>query len=61
MSTETARNEREELCEDLRNIETDMIRELIRLYEQGTNYEVFWERVERVEQFARLRRNFCQD
>jgi hypothetical protein len=45
---------------DLRAMESELIRELIRLYRHGTDYETFWQRVGRVELLSRLRRNFCQ-
>ncbi len=61
MSAEKTGIEKGKLCADLKDIETDMVRELIRLYEQGTDYELFWERVGRVEQFGRLRRNSCHE
>ena len=45
MSAEKTGSEMGKLYADLKDIETDMVRELIRLYEQGTDYALFWERV----------------
>jgi hypothetical protein len=61
LSTEKAADENEDLCADLKDIESDLIRELIRLYRQGTDYDMFWERVERVMLLTKLRKKFCQD
>jgi hypothetical protein len=51
--------ERKELCEELQEIESDLIRQLLRVYKRGANYEEFWELVERLQTFSQLRKGFC--
>ena len=51
--------ERKELCEELQEIESDLIRQLLRVYKRGANYEEFWELVERPQTFSQLRKGFC--
>ncbi|MBI3022805.1 MAG: hypothetical protein HYU03_02295 [Thaumarchaeota archaeon] len=40
-------------------IEDDMVKELIRMYRQGTNYGAFWEIVRMVHSFGDMRKDFC--
>ena len=38
--------ERKELCAELAGIESDLTRQLIRVYRRGIDYREFWELVE---------------
>ncbi len=52
--------ERKELCTELAEIESDLGRQLIRVYRRGTNYDEFWELVERLRSFSEMRKNICE-
>ncbi len=54
-----SQEERKELCEELEEIESDLIRQLLRVYKRGTNYAEFWELVERLKMFSELRKKYC--
>ena len=56
-----AREERQDLCEELRTIESDLVKQLIRLYRRGTDFAAFWEAAERVYLFSQLRKNICEE
>jgi hypothetical protein len=47
------------LCDDLRRIEDDLLKQLTSLYYSGKSFEAFWDMVERIAQFADLRRKVC--
>jgi hypothetical protein len=51
--------EKEELCIELEEIERDLVRQLLRSYTRGANYEEFWALVDRLLAFSELRRSFC--
>ena len=55
----TNQEERKELCVELAEIENDLVRQLLRVYTRGTNYEEFWALVERLRAFSELRKSFC--
>ncbi len=51
--------ERKELCVELGEIENDLVRQLLRVYTRGTNYEEFWALVDKLNSFSELRKNVC--
>ncbi len=51
--------ERKELCVELAEIEDDLVRQPLRVYTRGANYEEFWAPVERLRAFSELRKSFC--
>ncbi len=54
-----SQEERKELCIELGEIENDLVRQLLRVYTRGTNYEEFWALVDRLNSFSELRKNVC--
>ncbi len=51
--------ERKELCVEVAEIENDLVRQLLRVYTRGSNYDEFWALVERLGTFSELRKSFC--
>jgi len=51
--------ERKELCAELAGIESDLTRQLIRVYRRGIDYREFWELVDRLRAFSEMRKNIC--
>jgi hypothetical protein len=51
--------EKRELCEELAEIEEDLGRQLVKVYRRGTNFEEFWDLVERPRSFSEMRKNIC--
>jgi hypothetical protein len=54
-----AEQERRELFAELAEIESDLAKQIVRVYRRGTNYEEFWELVDRLRTFSEMRKNIC--
>ncbi len=59
MDVDEEEQERKELCAELARIESDLARQLIRVYRRGVDYREFWELVDRLRMFSELRKNIC--
>ncbi len=53
-----SQEQRNELYVELVEIENDLVRQLLRVYTRGTNYDEFWALVDRLRAFSELRKNF---
>ena len=51
--------ETEDICEELRAIEKDLLRQLVRLYYVSRDFDAFWKVVDRINTFTELRKRAC--
>jgi len=54
----TSQEERRALGEELTELESDLVKQLLAAYRRGTSYDEFWEQVENLRSFSELRKNF---
>lgn len=55
-----SREERSALAEELAEIESDLVRQLLLVHRRGTSFDEFWELVENLRSFSKLRKNFVE-
>jgi hypothetical protein len=51
---------RNALAEELAEIESDLVRQLVQVYRRGTSYDEFCELVENLRSFSDMRKNFAE-
>ncbi len=58
---ESKQRKRRNLREELKALENDLVKQVVRLYGKDVGFGAFWEVADKVRLFSELRKNFCGD